>query len=82
MIFNRHCAAENERSVVLHYRSTPKTCLHILTLQFWLKYNDDGMYSKNGASTLSRVNFSGYVGHVTIIFSRILTIIACYLVIA
>jgi len=33
----------------------------------------------NGATTLSRINFSGYVGHVTI-FSSMLTIARCLVV--
>jgi len=33
----------------------------------------------NGATTLSRVNFSGYVGHV-IIFSSLFTIACCLVV--
>jgi len=35
--------------------------------------------NKNGAMTLSRMNFSGYVGHVTI-FSWVLTTACCSVV--
>jgi len=43
----------------------------------WQSDNDNGKY-QNGEITLSRMNFSGYVGHVTSLhLARMITIASC-----